>query len=101
MDMLDPDCGGQNLWGGLILCLLGSLPGVLRELPPRAQSWALTGLLCFPSSSRKAWAFPRGPSGVPTPCQAAFRNGRHDDTLGAVNSVRSQGPACLSSRPGG
>lgn len=34
MDTRDPDRGGQSLWGGLILRLLGSLPGVLTERPP-------------------------------------------------------------------
>lgn len=34
MDMLDPDRGGQSLWGGLILRLLGSPPGVITETPP-------------------------------------------------------------------
>lgn len=101
MDMLDPDRGGQNLWGGLILRLLGFLPGVLTEMPLGAQSWALIVLFCFPYSSRKAWAFPRGPRDVCVPRQAAFRNGQHDDTLGAVNSVPSRGLACPSSRPGG
>ena len=43
-----------------------------------------------PILSQETWAFPRSPSNVHAPGQAAFRNGRRDATLGTVNRACSR-----------
>ena len=82
--------GARAFGEGLAFAFLDPCQALSRRRRPGAQIWALIVLSWLPSSSRKTWAFPRSPSDVHAPCQAAFRNGWRDATLGAVNSVCSR-----------